>query len=324
MESKNIVRVEKNKDYTIINNTSIRDERLSWKAKAIHVFMLSKPDNWEFYNEEMMKWATDGKASFNSGLKELKDLGYVKKVRRNNPDGTFDWVTIVYEVPQPCTEKRPMDEPYTDYPSMEKPLTVKPSMDNQPLLITNALSTESLSTNALINNNNNNRSPAYTEPPPKQLNAFQFYEQNGFGILAHHIALKLDGWINDMSEPLVIRAMERSVENGVYTWSYVETILKGWFNKRLTTIEAVEAEELRWKAAQHRKQSKQQAPYRKGREEQVPDWFYNRNENANEDAAPQPISIEVPVEPTMDFEAERQKILAMLGKTHEKYEKGPV
>ena len=48
MENKNIVRVEKNKNYTIINNTSLYDERLSWKAKAIHAFMLSKPDDWTF------------------------------------------------------------------------------------------------------------------------------------------------------------------------------------------------------------------------------------------------------------------------------------
>lgn len=79
MESKNIVRVVKNKDYTVINNTSLYDTKLSWKAKAIHVFMLSKPDDWTFHNSELTQWATDGDTSFDTGLKELKKYGYVKR-----------------------------------------------------------------------------------------------------------------------------------------------------------------------------------------------------------------------------------------------------
>ena len=128
--------------------------------------MLSKPDDWEFYNEEIMKWATDGKASFNSGLKELKRIWICKKVRRNNPDGTFDWVTIVYEVPQPYTENPSMVEPYTGFPSMDKPLMEKPSMENQPLLNTNTLSTELLSTNKL--NNDDDIKPTAIATPDQQ------------------------------------------------------------------------------------------------------------------------------------------------------------
>lgn len=142
---KNIVRVEKNKNYTTINNTSIQDVRLSWKAKAIHVFMLSRPDDWTFYNSEMVKWAKDGSDAFVSGLKELQKHGYVKKEKRRNDDGTFDWVTVVYEVPY-------MDLPHMDKPSMEKPFMEKPSMENPKLLSTNRLSTNIPNTNRLNTN----------------------------------------------------------------------------------------------------------------------------------------------------------------------------
>ncbi|MFJ8517681.1 DnaD domain protein [Lysinibacillus xylanilyticus] len=37
------------------------------------------------------------------------------------------------------------------------------------------------------------------------------------------------------------KAMEKAVVNGKTNWGYVETILKDWSNKRLLTLEAVEA-----------------------------------------------------------------------------------
>lgn len=106
-------------------------------------------------------------------------------------------------------------------------------MENQGLINTNTPSTDSLSTNTL-NNNDDNRVPAYAAPkslePPTQ-NAFAFYEQNYFGALGSLIANKIDNWINDMSEPIVIHAMEKAVMNGKTNWGYVETILKDWWNK---------------------------------------------------------------------------------------------
>lgn len=340
MESKNIVRVVKNKDYTVINNTSLYDTKLSWKAKAIHVFMLSKPDDWTFHNSELTQWATDGDTSFDTGLKELKKYGYVKKERRRGKNGKFEWVTVVYEVPQfggeqkdqlaeqpspekPLVENHPMVEPYHEKPSMEKPRVEKPLVENQGLLSTDIPSTDIpstdlLSTNRLINNDDDKGSPAYATPPKKQTapsiqNAFAFYERNHFGALGSLIIFKIDQWINDLSEPLVIHAMEKAVLNGKTNWGYVETILKDWFNKRLFTVEAVEAADLQWKnqqiqAKQQRNQPQKYYPPKNRREEVVPGWFNNRH-----DAVPNDVT-ETKSTSTMDFEAERQKILEMLGK----------
>ncbi|MGE7672952.1 DnaD domain-containing protein [Lysinibacillus sp. NPDC094403] len=319
MESRSIVRVEKNKDYTVINNTSIQDIRLSWKAKAIHVFMLSKPDNWTFYNEEIQQWAKDGKDSFTAGLRELQKYGYVKKERRRVEGGKFDYVTIVYEVP--C-----MDLPHTENPSPEEPHTVKPSTDkplteNPQLLSTNTLSTDSLSTKT-INNNDDDKGSAYaaSKPPtPPKQNAFAFYEQNHFGALGSLITYKIDTWINDMSEPIVIHAMEKAVINGRNNWGYVETILKDWWNKKLFTLEAIEAEDLRWRDQRIKVTQQQNRPQRAyqqpRREEIVPEWFKNRNN----ESVPKPEESSKNTEP-VDFEAERQKILTMLDRGHKQFE----
>lgn len=129
---KNIIRVKKETNYVVIDKTFLNDDRLSWKAKGILAFMLSKPDDWTFYQRELMKHATDGKTSFNAGFKELRKLGYVRKVQKRLDNGQFEYETIVYE------------RPYTDFPSTDNPSTEKPSTDNRPLLNNNQLSNEQL------------------------------------------------------------------------------------------------------------------------------------------------------------------------------------
>ncbi|SFK05280.1 MULTISPECIES: helix-turn-helix domain-containing protein [unclassified Bacillus (in: firmicutes)] len=106
-------RVSKNKNYTTINNTGLRDERLTWKAKGILVYILSLPDDWVFYMEEIAKHSKDGIASLKAGMKELKECGYVKRFPIKGEDGKIHkWETIIYEVPQvekPQVEILPME-----------------------------------------------------------------------------------------------------------------------------------------------------------------------------------------------------------------------
>src|SRR5690625_1486003 len=70
---KSIVRIKKNADFVVMDKTFLNDKSLSWKAKGIMAYMLSKPDDWTFYIDELIKHSTDGKSSFRSGFKELKE-----------------------------------------------------------------------------------------------------------------------------------------------------------------------------------------------------------------------------------------------------------
>lgn len=172
---------------------------------------------------------------------------------------------------------------------------------------TNTEITTDITTNI---NNDDNKTHASGEKLQKSNgpNAFRFYEQNGFGFISHHVAQKIEAWINDLSEELVIHAMERAVENNVYTWKYVEAILKDWDKKRFKSIVDIQADDKRREAA---KKNNSQRHQPRGREERVPEWFHTRNEDTPKQTASH-------VEQTgqaMDFEAERKKILDMLGKT---------
>ncbi len=138
-------RVSKDKNYTTINNTGLRDERLTWKAKGILAYILSLPDDWVFYMEEVATHSKDKLDSLKSGIKELKEHGYVKRYPVKNEKGKIArWEMIIYEVPQG-------EYPLVENPQMEKPLVDKPLVEN-PLL----LSTKELSTNKPNTDKQNN------------------------------------------------------------------------------------------------------------------------------------------------------------------------
>lgn len=75
--------------FTIINNDAINDSKLSWRAKGILIYIRSRPDDWQFYSSEVEKHSTDGIKSLLSGLKELEDCGYLKRLQGKSKDGRF-------------------------------------------------------------------------------------------------------------------------------------------------------------------------------------------------------------------------------------------
>lgn len=77
-----IFRVIKNRDnpYAQINKKVLEDPRLSYKAKGIMAYLLSRPDDWIVRHKDLVNRSTDGKDSVSSGLKELKQLGYLQEL----------------------------------------------------------------------------------------------------------------------------------------------------------------------------------------------------------------------------------------------------
>lgn len=164
--------------------------------------------------------------------------------------------------------------------------------------------TTEITTRDLNNVDEKAKASALTEVNQKQQTAFQFYEQNGFGALASHVAYKVGNWIDDLSEELVIHAMTLAVENNVLRWNYVEKILLDWSNKKFTTIADVEADRLRFEAQKNQRQKNSNRSKPQGRQEVVPEWFNERNKDNCESQA---------TSQNIDFEAERKKILENLG-----------
>jgi hypothetical protein len=62
--------------YTIAPNCFINDNRLSWGAKGLHLYALSKPDDFRFMLKELVKHSPDGRIKLNGYVKELIQYGY--------------------------------------------------------------------------------------------------------------------------------------------------------------------------------------------------------------------------------------------------------
>lgn len=158
---KQIIRVEKTNNYSVINNGFLRRKDLSWKAKGILAYILTLPDDWTIYTHELVTHATDGRDSFRKGWTELKKAGYIE-TKQLKKDGKFSRnETIVHE--SPINTDATTFLPSTENPSTGKPLTGKPSTENPPLL--NTYSTNYLSKlNTDLNNNMADPANAGTVP----------------------------------------------------------------------------------------------------------------------------------------------------------------
>ena len=90
-----IIRVVKNKDYTVMSNTHLRDKRLSLKAVGLLSIVLSLPDDWNYTINGLVGSVKDGKDSVESAIKELKKNGYLR-VDKIYPNGNCNRIQYQY------------------------------------------------------------------------------------------------------------------------------------------------------------------------------------------------------------------------------------
>ena len=120
------IREKKERNFTIMSNVHLRDEKLSLKAKGLLSYLLSLPDDWQIYLCELTKHSTDGRDSIRSAISELEARGYLTKKQKTDSKNRFaGYEYNIYETP---IEVKAVSE---------IPFTENPSSGNQPLLITN-------------------------------------------------------------------------------------------------------------------------------------------------------------------------------------------
>lgn len=98
----NIVRAPRpDNGYTVIRNTLLRDDRLSYRSRGILTYILSHTDNWRTDVETLATHGREGKQAIYTAMKELEAAGYLLRKRvRNEQNGTFTWNVTIYDVPQ--------------------------------------------------------------------------------------------------------------------------------------------------------------------------------------------------------------------------------
>lgn len=93
-------RVVKRDRYTTIDRATLNDERLSFKARGILVWLLDKPDDWRCASDEIARAGLEGREAVRTALNELAEHGYLVRSRHRDPaTGRISTVSTVYERP---------------------------------------------------------------------------------------------------------------------------------------------------------------------------------------------------------------------------------
>lgn len=100
-----IIRVRKNAKYFTASNEPFNDQKLSWEARGLMGYLLSKPDEWEIRFEDLLNKGPAKEHKLRRMLAELRVAGYMNRIRHTLAGGTFDWTTEVYESPSQNPQK---------------------------------------------------------------------------------------------------------------------------------------------------------------------------------------------------------------------------
>lgn len=123
--SKTIFRVEKNKGnpYVMMDKRPLQDARLSWRAKGILAYLLSRPDNWTVRLGDIVKRSPDGAYAVRAAIRELRAAGHIHMEIEKEKGKVTQVVYRIYEVaqgPDPHLLDRKRS-PLRDFPQAEKP-----------------------------------------------------------------------------------------------------------------------------------------------------------------------------------------------------------
>ena len=105
-----IYRIHKEDNYVIVDKAFLLNEKISLKAKGLLALLLSYPDDWQFYEAEIVQHAADKVNSLKSGLKELIENGYIVRKHAKDEKGKFK-----------CFEYHIYEKPMLEKPVLEKP-----------------------------------------------------------------------------------------------------------------------------------------------------------------------------------------------------------
>lgn len=263
-----IIRQKRKKRFSIIDNRVIEDKRLSWGARGLLEYMLSKPDDWKFYMSELTSHSDkDGRDKTYGYINELKKYGYVTRKQKRNSSGKFGNQDLIVT-----------DSPLTGFPDTVKPDTDKPDTANPTLLNTDSTNTEL--TNTDVDDDDDTAASQADENP------FDVATQAGINVNSGlHLPIFLD-FIKTLGNSLVCWAIRQTDNNAQHpNWSYLLTVLKNLEANSVRTIE--QAEQL---SDQHKQQSKQRRGYGAPQvRETLPDWFgkdYSKSSSGSDYQAP--------------------------------------
>lgn len=170
-----VIRVIKNKNYTVMSNKHLFCRELSLKAKGLMSLCIALPDYWEYSVAGLMSLSNDGRDSVTSAIKALEKLGFLTIKKERTEQGTFCSIYSFYENPDENPNYN-SDSTVTDFPTRGNNHDGKTESDN-PMQLNRCGSTEAenhelLNTNELNIKNNNTKTKKTNKKKENKKNIF--------------------------------------------------------------------------------------------------------------------------------------------------------
>jgi len=122
-----ILRVEKNKNYTVMSNYHLKDKNLSLKAKGLLSIILSLPEEWNYTTRGLAAICKEGVDCIGATLRELENAGYIERNQLRDERGKItDTEYVIYEFPQSSPQNPQATTPDTGNPNTPMPHTATP------------------------------------------------------------------------------------------------------------------------------------------------------------------------------------------------------
>lgn len=126
-----VIRVEKNKNYTVMSNTHLREKNMSLKAKGLLSMILALPDTWEYSIAGLVSICKENETAIRSALKELKLFRYLEVIKKTSDiteSHKFEYEYIFYELPQ--SKNQHIENQYVESQYIENPLQLNTNKIN--------------------------------------------------------------------------------------------------------------------------------------------------------------------------------------------------
>jgi hypothetical protein len=112
-----------------ISRRALQNKDLSWEARGVLSYLLSKPGDWETRFTDLVRQGPGQATRMRRILKELQTAGYVVRKRYHDKAGHWQWETLVYENPEDAASAS-ADAPYAGLPHMVNPHVGEPHTVN--------------------------------------------------------------------------------------------------------------------------------------------------------------------------------------------------
>lgn len=164
-------RVNKNKNYTVMSNTHLRDMGLSLKAKGLLSVMLSLPETWDYSIAGLVAICKENETAVKSALKELKESGYLIITRimpNETKSGRIEYIYDIYEEPQKQeVEKQEVENLVVEIQAVEKQGQLNTNKESTDKLNTDISNTDYISVEGKFRE--------FVDSYPKPVNEYEAY-----------------------------------------------------------------------------------------------------------------------------------------------------